>query len=146
MALWNSCTWAHDDVKLPIAGTNKPRVLNKQGKEQNLSGHKWSTTQRVPKPYQSKMSVIYTQSWKQCALPAITIMILWQLMHLGTWCAEFLQSHCGAWVSTKPFWWWPERHIVFIISWLHIYYDHLASAGLYLCIYIFIYNIYNMYI
>ena len=25
-------------------------------------------------------------SWKQCALPVITTMALWQLMHLGIWC------------------------------------------------------------
>ena len=25
-------------------------------------------------------------SWKQCALPVITTMALWQLMDLGTWC------------------------------------------------------------
>ena len=25
-------------------------------------------------------------SWKQCALPVITKMALWQLMHLSTWC------------------------------------------------------------
>ena len=25
------------------------------------------------------------QSWKQCALPVITTMAFWQLMHLGTW-------------------------------------------------------------
>ena len=29
---------------------------------------------------------IYMQSWKQCALPVIPTMALWQLMHLGTWC------------------------------------------------------------
>ena len=28
---------------------------------------------------------IYTQSWNQCALPVITTMALWQLIHLGTW-------------------------------------------------------------
>ena len=28
---------------------------------------------------------IHTKSWKQCALPVITTMALWQLMHLGTW-------------------------------------------------------------
>ena len=29
---------------------------------------------------------IYMQSWKQCTLPVITTVTLWQLMHLGTWC------------------------------------------------------------
>ena len=51
-----------------------------------MSGHKWSTTHRVLKSHRGKMSVIYMQSWKQCALPVITTMALWQLMHLGTWC------------------------------------------------------------
>ena len=30
-----------------------------------------------------KMSLTYMKSWKQCALPVITTMALWQLMHLG---------------------------------------------------------------
>ena len=30
-------------------------------------------------------------SWKQCALPVITTMALWQLMYLGTWC---MVTHC----------------------------------------------------
>ena len=29
---------------------------------------------------------IYMLSWKQCALPVVTTMTLWKLMHLGTWC------------------------------------------------------------
>ena len=33
-----------------------------------------------------KRIYIYMLSWKQCALPVITTMALWQLMHLGTWC------------------------------------------------------------
>ena len=28
------------------------------------------------------------KSWKLCALPAITIITLWQLIHLGTWCSD----------------------------------------------------------
>ena len=40
-----------------------------------LSAHKWPT---------NKMSVIYMESWKQCALPVITTIALWQLMYLGT--------------------------------------------------------------
>ena len=31
------------------------------------------------------------QPWKQCALPVITTMALWQPMHLGTWCTV---THC----------------------------------------------------
>ena len=88
----NSCTWAHD-VRLHIAGTIEPKVLGKQSKEHNISGHKWSTTHththththRVFKPCRNKMGVICMYSWKQCALAAITTMALWQFMHLGTW-------------------------------------------------------------
>ena len=58
----------------------------------DISGHKWSTPHRVLKSHRSKMSVIYMLSWKQCALPVITTMALWQLMHLGTWCTV---THCG---------------------------------------------------
>ena len=51
-----------------------------------ISSHKWSTTRRVLKSYRNKMSIIYMLSWKQCALPVITTMDLWQLIHLSTWC------------------------------------------------------------
>ena len=52
-----------------------------------ISGNKWFTTQRVLKFHRSKMSIIwkYMKSLKQCALPAITTIALWQLMHLETW-------------------------------------------------------------
>ena len=50
-------------------------------------GYKWSTTHRELKSYKSKMGVIYMQSIKQCVLPFITTLALWQLMLLGTWCA-----------------------------------------------------------
>ena len=49
-----------------------------------VSRHKWSKTHRALKSHSSKMSIIYMQSWKQCALPVIITMALWQLMHLGT--------------------------------------------------------------
>ena len=54
-------------------------------KPPSTSGHKWSKTHRVLKSHRSKMCIIYMQSWKQCALPLITTMALWQLMHWGTW-------------------------------------------------------------
>ena len=54
-------------------------------KPPSRSGHKWSTTHRVLKSHRSKMCIIYMQSWKQCALPLITTMALWQLMHWDTW-------------------------------------------------------------
>ena len=60
--------------------------LNKQSKERNIGGHKWSLTHRVPKPYRSKTGIIYMQSWKQCVYLVITTMALWQHMYLGTWC------------------------------------------------------------
>ena len=48
--------------------------------------HKLSKTHRLLKAPRSKMGVIviYMQSRKQYALPVITTMTLWQLMHLGT--------------------------------------------------------------
>ena len=65
---------------------------------------------------------IYMQPWKQCALPVISIMVLWQLMHLGTWCTvksctqvhELTQSHYG------------DNREGILFSWLYIYYAHLA--------------------
>ena len=59
--------------------------------EKDISSHKWSTTHRVLKSHRSKMS-IYILSWKQCTLPVMTTMALWQLMHLGTWCTV---THCS---------------------------------------------------
>ena len=86
MALWQLMhldTWC----TLHIADTNKPkRVLNKLSKEHNISGHNWSTTHRVLKSNRSKMSITYMLSWKQCVLPVITTIALWQLMQLDTWC------------------------------------------------------------
>ena len=59
------------------------RVLNKLSKKHNISGHKWFTTHRVLKSHRRNMSIIYMLSGKQCVLPVITTMALWQLMHLG---------------------------------------------------------------
>ena len=62
---------------------------------------------------------IYMQSWKKYAVPVITTLSLWQLMHLSTWCSsaqvhELPQSHCGDnWEGT-------------LLLWLYIYYAHLA--------------------
>ena len=77
-----------------------------------ISGHKWSTTHRALKSHRCKMGVIYIQSWKQCALPVMTTMALWQLMPLGTWCAQendLPQSLCG------------DNRGVTLFSWMHIY-------------------------
>ena len=38
------------------------------------------------KSHRSKMIIGHMLSYKQCALPVITTMALWQLMHLCTWC------------------------------------------------------------
>ena len=72
-----------------------------------ISGHKWSATHRVLKSHESKMSVIYMQSWKHIYICNRTS------------CAEvheLLQSHCGDnWEGT-------------LFSWLHVYiyiYIHL---------------------
>ena len=48
-----------------------------------ISDHKLSTANRVLKSHKSKMSVICMKSWKQCALPVVTTMPWWELMHLG---------------------------------------------------------------
>ena len=69
---------------------------------------------------------IYMLSWKQCALPVITTMALWKLMHLGTWCTvhTFILLLWG--LSTL---------CVMDHLWPHIY--------IYICMYIiYIYNIY----
>ena len=74
----NSCTWPHD-VRLHIAYTNEPKSAQQAKQEHNIRGHQWSTTHRMLKSHKSKMSLIYMQSWRQCALPVNTTMVLWQL-------------------------------------------------------------------
>ena len=46
---------------------------------------------------------IYTHSWKQCDLPVMTTVGLWQIMHLGTWCTWCTnRALCpSAWVVKK---------------------------------------------
>ena len=66
---------------------------------------------------------IHMLSWKQCALPVITTMALWQLMHLGTWstvcCMSCMMYELlDVWVATKPLRWWPGGHIVFMIAYV----------------------------
>ena len=69
------------------------------------------------------------QSRKQCVIPVITKMALWQLMHLGTWCTpcaqahKLLQSHCS------------DNQEGTLLSWLQIYYyAHLASVRFDYCV------------
>ena len=123
----NSRTWTHD-VRLHIASTNEPkRVLNKLSKEHNISGHKWPTTYRVLEFNRSKMSVIYLLSWKQCALPFITTMALWQLMHLGTWCCTVIMLWCNSctWTHDIPL---PcDNHSYYVMLWWQLTKCHVAK-------------------
>ena len=57
-------------------------------------------TQRVLKSYRNKMGVTYMQSSKQCALPVITTMVLWQLVNSSTW-AHDLGLHIGGISDSK---------------------------------------------
>ena len=83
-----------------VQWTKECSTINKLSKERKMSGHKWSTTHRVRKPHKHKMGVKYIQSWKQCAPPVITTMVLWQLMHLGTYVAT---THCWyQWTKECP--------------------------------------------
>ena len=50
----------------------------------------------------------YMQLWKQCALPVITTMAFWQLMHLGTW--------------------WP-----LIFTYMYIYFIYIYIYIIYIC-------------
>ena len=45
---------------------------------------------RIRENTYQKYICIYIQSWKQCALTVITIMALWQLIHLSTWCTIYI--------------------------------------------------------
>ena len=48
---------------------------------------------RVLKSHNSKMGIIYMQSWKHYALPVIITMALSSLMHLGTILGHFVETH-----------------------------------------------------
>ena len=54
-----------------LVSMNQKTVLNKLSKEHNISAHKWSMRHKVLKSHRNKMSIIYMQSWKQCALSVI---------------------------------------------------------------------------
>ena len=103
-----------------------------------ISGHKWSTTHRVLKSHRSKMSVIYMLWWKQCALTVIATMtnrILWIFWK------NIPYIMCpSAWVTTKPLWWQPGGHIVFMITYIILYiYIYIYIYYIYIYTYIYIY-------
>ena len=64
-------------------------------------------------------------SWKQCALPVITTMALWQLMHLRTWYMVTIDGTCILRSSCYCEIW------VLCVSW--ITYDHLSYAPCLAC-------------
>ena len=92
----------------------------------HIYGHKWFTTHRVLKSHRSKMSIIYMLSWKQCALPVITTMALWQLMHLGTWCTVI---HC--WYQ-----WTKEYSRVYRTHFASMRFEHSVCRGSLMATYI----------
>ena len=59
---------------------------------------------------------IYIQLWKQCALPVITTMAFWQLMHLGTW--------------------WPLIYTYMYIYFIYIYFYIIYICSICLSIYL----------
>ena len=136
----NSCTWHMMYSYILLVPMNQ-RVLNKQSKERNISGHKWFTTHRVHKSHRSKIGVIYMQLWKQYALPVITTIALWQLIHLSTWCLPcvhhlmcishvYVTSNCTSCVQVNdlPQSYCGDNQEGTLSSWFHIYYTRLASV------------------
>ena len=112
-----------------------------------ISSHKWSTTYRVLKSHRCKMGVVYMWSSKQCVLPVITTMALWQLMHLGTWCK---QSHVPNSMSC-------HKAIVVINRREHCFHDYIYNIWMYnvslylpislsICLYIYICMHFCMYV
>ena len=79
------------------------------------SGHKWLTTCRVLVSYKSKMSIviIYSQSWKRCALSVEITMDLYPLsvLYIFAQMHELWQSHCRC----------DDNLAGTLFSWLHIY-------------------------
>ena len=90
---------------------------------------------------------MYMQTWKQCALPVITTMAMWQLIHLVTWCTVTHYALClGCWAlfgslvsamcnrtSCAQGHELPHSHCGdnregTLFSWLHIFYAHLTSV------------------
>ena len=112
-----------------------------------ISSHKWSTTYRVLKSHRRKMGVVYMWSSKQCVLPVITTMTLWQLMHLGTWCNR---SHVPNSMSC-------HKAIVVINRREHCFHDYIYNICMYnvslylsislsICLYIYICMHFCMYV
>ena len=73
---------------------------------------------------------IHIQSWimKQCALPVVTKMALWQLMHLGTRCAYMMclrenRTSCGQMQELRQSHCRDSRQGT-LFSWLHVYFAH----------------------
>ena len=70
-------------------------------------------------------------SWKHCALPVITTIALWRLMHLGTWCMscaqvhELSQSHGG---DNRE----PGGHIIYYIYFLYTYIIYMYILYIYI--------------
>ena len=95
-------------------------------KEHNITGHKWFTTHIVLKSHISKVSVIYMQSWKKCALPIITttwLMIAYIYVHI-----------------------YSIYIYIYIYIYIHIYIFlyinqeiHFIKSNIYIYIYIYIY-------
>ena len=89
-----------------------------------INDHKWSTANRVLKSHKSKMSVICMKSSKQCVLPVITTMPLWELVHLGmsTSCTKCMSCHKVIVVITARARYLHDCiYIIYIYTYIYIY-------------------------
>ena len=83
-----------------------------------ISGQKWSTAHRVLKSYRSKIGLIYMCNHKNNAPFRLSPQWLWTTHALRY--MVYIMSP-SLWVATKPLWWYPGGHIVFMIEYINIY-------------------------
>ena len=95
-----------------------------------ISGQKWSTADGVLKSHRSKIGLIYMCNHENNVPSGLSLQWLWTTHALRY--MVYIMSP-SLWVATKPLWWYPGGHIVFMIEYINIY----------IYIYIYIYKEYK---
>ena len=83
-----------------------------------ISGQKWSTADGVLKSHRSKIGLIYMCNHENNVPSGLSPQWLWTTHALRY--MVYIMSP-SLWVATKPLWWYPGGHIVFMIEYINIY-------------------------
>ena len=131
--LWTWYTVAHD-IPLNIAGTSEPRFLNKQKKDRNISGHRWSTygriiylTMKIMCPPGGVVFMVtyllylscFGRVWSFCVLlisydqlyyapcfASWTLLVHWHQQCVTVYhVSKWMMHELELWIATKLFWW-----------------------------------------